>query len=157
LGTQFFLKNEKTLLDELKLLKEVTNNEYVIKEKISEIHKTHNPLARGKEDRFNLVYLLQPYANRSEDWVTKNRKVISDEYSLFLYDNFHTILGLFESQIGKIEIFGKDLMNREEHLFNTFNTFALDYYERRKEGYSIQRDSEGGEENDDNDTSQGNS
>jgi hypothetical protein len=150
LGTQFFLKNESQLLEELKILKEVTNNEYVIREKISEIHKTHNPLARGKEDRFNLVYLLQPYANRSEKWVSENRKFLSDTFSLFLYDNFHTILGLFEAKAGKIENFGKEREDRYSFLFNEFYTFAQDHA-RQRESYS-----EGGNNTEDDNESQEN-
>lgn len=131
LGEKFFLKDVDTLTEELKNIKSVTSHAGLIKEKTDEIFFSKNAGAISKEYVYHLIFVLIPFSDKSEDWVTKNRANL-DTFALFLYDNANTLLSLFDEKTGGLDNFAKNKKNnRKRYVREKFLEFSKEEFENR--------------------------
>ena len=128
LGNTFFLKTTFQAIAELTAIKSVTANEAIIEQKVMDVLVYSSGANVNEIKRFELVRMLQPYANKTPEYIKENT-VYFDKFpfALYLYQNFSQILAQFEIANGKIEIYCSDMKNFDE-LKNVFYEFVVNFF-----------------------------
>ena len=133
LGSTFFLKTTFQAIAELQAIKSITSNEAIIEQKVLDVLVYSAGANINEIKRFEVMRMLQPYANRTPDYIEKNIVYFNMfPFSLYLFQNFSQILAQFENKNGKIEIYCEN-MQRFEELKKLFYQFAVEFFAEQEQ------------------------